>query len=382
MLAVGLMSGTSLDGIDAALCEIEGQGRKTQCHLIAFETLDMPLDLKEKIKKACCIEESNSELICELNFELGNIFADAVAKVCAKAQVDPHTLDYVASHGQTIYHISRKQKGLPSTLQIGEPALISYRFNVPTVSNFRVMDIAAGGEGAPLVPYSEYVLYSSDEKNIALQNIGGIGNVTYLKKQGSLEEVFAFDTGPGNMMIDEAMVTLFNQKYDEDGKIAAMGHVDETLYQELKKHSYFDRKPPKSTGREEFGQAFTQDILRRYAHLSKEDMITTLTQFTAYSIGRSISDFILKEHDLDTLIVAGGGANNPTLMKMIQKELTSIEVISQNDLGYSNDAKEAIAFAIMGNETLHHHFSNVKSATGAKRNVVLGMITPRPYEEE
>ncbi len=378
MLCAGLMSGTSLDGVDAALVDIGGQEKNIDVKQIAFTTFPMPETLKIRIKQACDPVQSNVQLICELNFELGELFAAALEAVCVKAGVHPEDLQFAATHGQTIWHISHKQPGIPSTLQIGEPAVIAYRFNIPVISNFRVMDIAAGGDGAPLVPFTEYILYSDRKQSIGLQNIGGIGNITYLDKNGTVDDVLAFDTGPGNMMIDEAMSSLFGQPYDRNGETARQGHLCDALFTELKSHPYFERRPPKSTGREEFGQRYTHSIIEKYAEEKPEDIINTLTEFTAWSIVRSIHDYILSMGNMEKLIISGGGANNPYLIERIQTLLGTTEVCTQDDLGFSNDAKEAVAFAILGYETLHGCFSNVPRVTGASKKVVLGMITPRP----
>lgn len=380
MLCAGLMSGTSLDGVDAVLVDIEGQGKQTDVKQIAFATLPMPETLRRRVKQACDPVQSNVRLICELNFELGELFASALEAVCTQAGVHPENLQFAATHGQTIWHISHKQPGIPSTLQIGEPAVIACRFNIPVVSDFRVMDIAAGGDGAPLVPFTEYLLYSDSNQNIGLQNIGGIGNITYLDKNGTIDDVLAFDTGPGNMMIDEAMHLLFGEPYDRNGQTARRGHLCAALFTELKSHPYFDRRPPKSTGREEFGQRYTRSLVEKYAEEKPEDIIHTLTEFTAWSIARSIHDYILPSGSMDKLIVSGGGANNPYLIERIRTLLGPTQVCTQDDLGFSNDAKEAIAFAILGYETMHGRFSNVPSVTGASGKVVLGMITPRPFQ--
>lgn len=379
MYGIGIMSGTSLDGIDTVLVHIEGYAKNTQLNVIEYNEFPIPQYLIEKIKKACS-SESNSELICSLNFELGSLFCDAVEALLKKAHFPKGKINYIASHGQTIYHIPfLKDDCIPSTFQIGEPALLAYRFQTTVISNFRAMDMAAGGQGAPLVPYSEYVLYSSSHKNIALQNIGGIGNVTFLNHSLNLDDVFAFDTGPGNMVINEACNILYHKPYDDEGKIASTGTINIDLLQELMNHPYFQKTPPKSTGREDFGEFFVKDLLLRYAHLPHEDIIATLTMFTAKSIAFHYQRDILSYYSLDEVIVGGGGSHNKTLMRFICDELSPIPVYTQDDIGYSSDAKEAIAFAILGNETLHHHYSNVKSSTGAKDYVVLGQITPNPF---
>lgn len=383
MYAIGLMSGTSLDGIDSVLCNISGTGKQTNIQVVSFLTYPMDSLLKEEIKRVCRNENVGVDLVCSLNFKLGYIFADAAKAVCAKANMDMKDISFIASHGQTIYHQPQGDAShVPSTLQIGESAIIAYECHCQVLSNFRVMDMAAHGEGAPLVPFSEYCLYSNDTASIALQNIGGIGNVTVLQKQGSLEDVFAFDTGPGNMMIDEAMQCLYGQPYDDKGNIAAMGNVDDTLLEKLMKHPYMQVHPPKSTGREMFGEAFVKQILSDYAHLDKADLIATITKFTATSIADQYRRFILPYTPIDTCILGGGGAHNLTLRAFLQAELPSISITTQDEVGYSSDAKEAIAFVVLGNETLHAHTSNVPSATGAFHPVILGNITPCPFMEE
>lgn len=375
MLAVGLMSGTSLDGIDAVLCEIQGSGIDTQVKQIAFETYPLPDSTKEKIK-ACCHDQGSVSLVCSLNFELGELFAQAVKSVCQKVGVETKELGFIASHGQTIYHIPNPYGDFhASTLQIGESAVIAQRCGCPCIANFRVKDMAAGGEGAPLVPFSEYILYRKEDEAIALQNIGGIGNVTVLPKQCSIDEVFAFDTGPGNMIVDEAMLQLYNRNYDANGEIALSGKLILDLVEELKQDPYLQKQPPKTTGREVYGKAYTLDILNRYANEKKEDLIATMTWFTAYSIAENYRRFVLNEHNLSQVILAGGGAHNLAIRKFLQEELPSIQVKTQEDLGYSSDAKEAIAFVILGNETMHKQFSNVPKATGASQKVILGNIT-------
>ncbi len=376
MYGIGIMSGTSLDGIDTVLVELDGYGSNTKIKVIGYHEHPLEERLVKRIKQACSLDNSNSELICSLNFEIGKAFSNAVKALLDKLDFDKEKLDFIASHGQTIFHIPfSRDDVIPSTLQIGEPAIIAYDLNTPVISNFRVMDMAAGGQGAPLVPYSEYVLFSEENKNIALQNIGGIGNVTVLK--GSIDDIQAFDTGPGNMMINEACQRLFNLSYDDGGKIASSGNVNEELLTELLNHEYFSKLPPKSTGREDFGEHYVKYLLAKYSHVKNEDIVHTFTLFTAKSIAFHYQRDI--PVTLDKVIIGGGGAHNNTLMKMIKEELAPISVYSQDELGYSSDAKEAIAFAILGNETMHQHFSNVKSATGASRNVVLGQITPRPY---
>ena len=375
MLAVGLMSGTSLDGIDAVLCDICGSGNTTRIKQLEFTTLPLSSEIKEKIKR-CCNNQATVAQVCSLNFELGELFAEAVQSVCKQYGVKTTQLGFIASHGQTIYHIPRKTSDYAaSTLQIGESAVIAQRCGCPCIANFRVKDMAAGGEGAPLVPFSEYILYSKKDEAVALQNIGGIGNVTVLPANGSIDDVFAFDTGPGNMVIDEAMQCLFNLAYDDNGTIASKGKLIEPLMEQLKKDSYLSLVPPKTTGREVYGSNYTHQLLNQYNTCNPEDIIATLTWFTAYSIAENYRRFILDKHDVKKVILGGGGAHNASLRYFLANELPGIAVLTQEDLGYSSDAKEAIAFVILGNETLHHQFSNVPKATGAKQKVILGNVT-------
>lgn len=373
--AVGLMSGTSLDGIDAALVSIEGSGVDTKLKLIEFINEEIPLNLKNKIRDCCSLLNSNVEKICSLNFEMGYVFADAVKKVCSKADLDLKELDFIGSHGQTIYHIPKRNEAiLRSTLQIGEPAVIAYETNTKVVSNFRTMDMAAGGEGAPLVPYTEYILYRC-KKNRALQNIGGIGNVTVIPAMCSLEDVYAFDTGPGNMIIDEVTQRLKGVSYDKGGVFAASGKVNESILNELLDMDYIRMSPPKTTGRELFGSQFVDKLLLKFAHAAADDMIATVTMFTAKSISENYRKFVFSKNKIDEVIIGGGGSYNKTLISMLKKLLPECSILTGEDIGMSSDAKEAIAFAVLANETLNGSCGNVMGATGAKKRVILGNIT-------
>lgn len=373
---VGLMSGTSLDGIDGALVKIEGSGTDTKVKLIHFINESLPEDIKEEIKNCCSINKSNVEAICSLNFKLGYLFSDTVKKLCKEASFSYDKLDFIGSHGQTIYHIPREYNNLAkSTLQIGEPSVIAYETGVTVVSNFRTMDIAAGGQGAPLVPYTEYLLYRSN-KNRLLQNIGGIGNVTIITANCNIDDIFAFDTGPGNMIIDEVVKVLKNAAYDKDGAFAKAGTINKELLRELLDIPYINMEPPKTTGRELFGKQFVDDLLKKWSFLDDVDIIATVTAFTAHSIAENYKKFIFPSYHIDEVIVGGGGSYNNTLIAMLSELLPNCKVLIQEDLGYSSDAKEAIAFAVLANETLSGLSGNVIGATGAKERVILGNITP------
>ena len=376
MLAVGLMSGTSLDGVDVVLCDIVGKDEDTQVKQLNFKTYEIPECLRDKIRKCCSRELIPVELICSLNFELGQLFAGTVKKLCEEASVSLDDIAFIASHGQTIFHIPKAFSDyIPSTLQIGEAAIIANECKSIVISNFRVMDMAVGGEGAPLVPYSEYVLYADESQTVALQNIGGIGNVTFLPKKGDFSKVIAFDTGPGNMMIDAAVQKLYGEKFDKNGEYASKGELIFPLAEELKKHPYFALDIPKTTGRELFGEHYTYALLEKYQDYNKNDIIFTLTWFTAYSIAYHYKKYFIHQYNLDKCIIAGGGAYNKCLINLIKRELPEMEILVQEDLGYSSEAKEAIAFVMLGNQTYHRRPSNVPSATGASKSVILGQIT-------
>ncbi|PEC35274.1 anhydro-N-acetylmuramic acid kinase [Bacillus cereus] len=385
MYVAGVMSGTSLDGIDVALVHIDGSGVDSKVELIHFTTVPFCNDMKNDIQQALSIENSNVQLICSLNFKLGLRFANAVKEVCKEANFPLRQLDLIGSHGQTIYHQPQQDGGMiPSTLQIGEPAIIAYETNTTVISNFRTMDMAAGGQGAPLVPYSEIILYRHQTKNRLLQNIGGIGNVTVIPSQLSEKSVIAFDTGPGNMVMDEVCQRLFQLSYDQNGNIAKQGVVVEEVLTYCMNHPFLKMNPPKSTGREQFGEEFVSELLKRFEKHSKENILTTVTRFTASSIVYHYKEFILPYYEIDEVILGGGGSYNDTLVEMIRHGLKEEKcaLFLQEDIGYSSQAKEAIAFAILANETYHRNPSNVPSATGAKNSVILGNITFPPYADE
>ncbi|HFJ9377430.1 TPA: anhydro-N-acetylmuramic acid kinase AnmK [Bacillus paranthracis] len=378
MYIAGVMSGTSLDGIDVALVRIEGSGVDSKVKLIHFTTVPFCNDIQSEIQQALSIENSNVQLICSLNFKLGLCFANAVKEVCKEANFSLEQLDLIGSHGQTIYHQPKPEGNMiASTLQIGEPAVIAYDTNTTVISNFRTMDMAAGGQGAPLVPYSEVILYRDPSKNRLLQNIGGIGNVTVIPSQKSDQNVIAFDTGPGNMIIDEVCQRLFQLPYDQNGEIAEQGEVVDEILTYCMNHPFLKMNPPKSTGREQFGEEFVSQLLKRYEKYSKENILTTVTMFTASSIVYHYKEFILPYYEIAEVILGGGGSYNDTLVEMIRYGLKDEKctIFIQEDIGYSSEAKEAIAFAILANETYHRNPSNVPSATGAKKSVVLGNVT-------
>ncbi|HHU55198.1 MAG TPA: anhydro-N-acetylmuramic acid kinase [Acholeplasmataceae bacterium] len=374
MLAIGLMSGTSLDGVDAALVEIEGKNVK----LIKYALLKYDEDFRKKIFRNLNKDTARLDEICNLNFALGYKFKEAIDLVLEDTGYTYDDIEFVASHGQTIWHDPNGNP--PSTLQIGEASVISYLTNIKTISNFRVMDVAAGGEGAPLVPFSEYYLYQSDDKNIVLQNIGGISNLSFLPKGGTLDDVFSFDCGVGNIMIDYFTKKYFGKPYDEDGKIALSGKVIDEILDELNKDEFIYKNPPKSTGREQYSQSFMEELALRldFDKYNKKDIITTITEFTVYGITYNYQKFL---KDIDIAIVCGGGSHNQYIMKRLKENFTNIKILTGEEYGINSDAKEAVAFAILGYMTIQNKPSNVRSATGAKSDVILGNITPSPREK-
>jgi anhydro-N-acetylmuramic acid kinase len=380
---IGLMSGTSADGIDACLARISGSGEAISASLVAFRKSPYAPAVRKRVIGLFSADAAAIE-VCRMNYVIGRLFAEAALDLMRRCNLKPEAVDLIASHGQTICHLP---PGGPlddlsggSTLQIGEPAVIAEMTGVTVVGDFRAQDIAAGGQGAPLVPYADYALFRSPTKTRAIQNIGGIANVTLLPAGGGIDDIIAFDTGPGNMIVD-ALITAFTQgerTFDEDGALSALGRVDERLLAWLMEHEYLARRPPKSTGREEFGAGFVTTLLEKAEaeDIAAEDLLATAVAFTAESIARAYKDFILLEHKIDEVVLGGGGSYNATLRRMLQERLSGIPIFLHEDLGISGDAKEALAFAILGNETMLGRPANVPSATGAKRRVVLGKIVP------
>ncbi len=364
-LAVGLMSGTSMDGIDAALISITGKSSDLRIKLLSWAVTPFPKGMMERIL-------SGGE-ICRLNFELGELFAESAIRLCRKAGVSLSKISVIGSHGQTIGHLGKE-----GTLQIGEPSVIAERTGITTVADFRPRDVAAGGFGAPLAPYLHYRLFQSRTLNRAVHNIGGISNLTFIPKGASIDRVIGFDTGPGNMVIDGLVQDLYggSHPYDHGGKIASQGHVSLKLLHELLRHPFILKKPPKTSGREEFGVLFVQKMIRegKKLGLRKEDLVATATALTAVSIAENYRRFVFPKAVPEEIIFGGGGIHNTVLMKMIRAELAGIKVSVFDDYGMPSDAAEAVCFALLAHETLQGRPTNLPSVTGARRKVVLGKI--------
>ena len=374
-MAVGIMSGTSLDGIDVVIASIEGFYKDTHIEIKAFKTYPFEELLVQKIKDAMSNQTCTPALMASLHMELGYAFGYAAKKLCEESKVSLDDIDFVASHGQTIWHINEDSSNFHrSSLQLGEGSAIASIMMSTVISNFRCADIAQGGVGAPLVPYVDYILFSDDKTSRSLHNLGGISNLTFLKAGGSEDDVIAFDTGPANMMINRAVHVLYQKPFDEDGKMARSGDIIQNMLDELMEHLYLKQVPPKSTGREIFGDAFTDAYLAKYKSEKKEDIIATLTHFTSQSIIKAYQDFICNNHHLDEIIFSGGGAKNKYLLELIKKGLPNIEIKKLEDDYFDSQIKEALAFLILGNETLNHNPSNMLKATGAKQKAILGQI--------
>ncbi len=387
-LVIGLISGTSADGVDATLVRLMGD-EPNRVETLAFVTLPYPSALCDAVLRLS--HDGDVETLCWLNFALGEVFADAAFAVVKAAGVPMTKVHLIGSHGQTVRHLPLKGQGgkgtghrkwrrKVGTLQIGEPSVIAMRTGVPVVSNFRAKDMAVGGQGAPLVPLVDWLLLRHPSQNRVALNIGGIANVTVLPANASPERVFAFDTGPGNMLIDGAVRHFSGgrQTFDRNGQWARRGQVCPSFLRWLMRHPYFRRPPPKSTGREMFGAAFLQRVLAKAEAFSLQpaDVVATLTAFTAASITFALQRFVLPTMGrLDELIVSGGGANNPVLMAMLAERLPQVVIRFSDELGLPRDAKEAVAFAVLAHRTVMGLTGNLPSATGAQMSVILGSLT-------
>ena len=377
--AVGLMSGTSADGVDAALIELSG---RRGVRVEAFATYPYPPKLRRHVLHLAGAETARVDDICRLNFALGEVFADAVVRLADESGTALAGIDLVGSHGQTIRHLPEPSRlatrRVRSTLQIAEPAVIARRTGITTVADFRPGDIAAGGHGAPLVAYVDWLLLTGRTRSRAVQNIGGIANVTYLPPAATLDDVVAFDTGPGNMVVDHLVGRITNgrRRFDRNGRLAAGGEVSGPLLKELLRHPYIRRHPPKTCGREQFGAEFSDALFEDAlaGGIGAEDAIATATAFTAETICRAYRRFLPAAPE--EVILCGGGAANPTLVSMLRERLGEVKLSHSDEYGLPADAKEAVAFAVLACETIRGRASNVPAATGAAAPAVLGKIVP------
>ena len=377
MLVAGIMSGTSVDAIDVALVQISGEDAALDVQPVCFEQIPFPEGVQREVLRACNGTSAVSR-VSQLDFLLGRLFGEAVLETCRRSGVPVQDLDLVGSHGQTIHHQSGPTRlcgySVSSTLQIGEPACIARVLGRPVVADFRPADVAAGGQGAPLVPFADFVLFRHPTLNRVALNIGGIANLTAIPAAAGREAVFAFDTGPGNMVVDGLVQGFFDgeEKFDRDGRIAARGVVDEQLLAMLLENPYYAQPPPKSTGREAFGEEFA--TMMRSEGLSRESLVATAARLTARSILLAIERFVVPVMPVEELLVSGGGWHNPAIIQPIREGLPRTRVLSTTDYGIDTDAKEAIAFAILAYETFHGQPANLPSATGADGPALLGKI--------
>jgi len=397
VIVAGVMSGTSADGINVALVNVSGAGFDTRFELLAHHEYPYPRSVRRAVLAAMNAGRASVADLARLNFLLGELYAAAVLATQKKAGVEA---ELVGCHGQTLYHqgetVPYLGKRIAATWQTGEGAVIAARVGAPVVSDFRPADMAAGGKGAPLVPFLDYLVYRDAQAGRIVQNLGGIANLTAIPAGASPEDVVAFDTGPGNMVVDAVMERLYRKPYDRDGRVAAKGKPLEAVLKVLLKYSFFRRKPPKTAGREEFGREFVADFLRRCGRARKEDVVATATALTARSIGEAITKLVLSAgakaqsqagsfgtakavplHLFSEYVVSGGGAKNRTLIAMLRAEVEPLRLTlrSSDEFGVPSDAKEAVAFALLAYETWHQRPSNIPAATGARRPVILGKIS-------
>ncbi len=396
MIVAGVMSGTSADGINVALLQFAsgeaGRASRPSPHkhlqsdfkLLAHEEYPFPPPVRRAILAMMNAELARVADLARLNFLLGELYAEAVAKTARKHRAK---VDLVGCHGQTLYHQGVAEpflgRRLAATWQTGEGAVIAARLGVPVISDFRPADIAAGGKGAPLVPFLDYLLYRDSGCNRIAQNIGGIANLTAIPAGASARQVIAFDTGPGNMAIDAVMEELFGKRYDRDGKVAASGRALNGVITKLLRARFFRQKPPRTAGREEFGREYVGRFLQICRGARKPDVVATATALTARSIAEAMQRFVMprfsprRTPEKHQMIVSGGGAKNPTLMAMLRDEIAplGIELRFSDDFGLPAEAKEAVAFALLAHETWRKRPSSVPAATGARRAAILGKIS-------
>ncbi len=386
ILVLGMMSGTSADGIDVALARISGAPPNLKAKLLGHTSANFPPALRGEILRVAEQQPISAGELSQLNFRLGELFADAALSACRTFRVPPSRVALIGSHGQTIFH-----QGCPipyfgsptaSTLQIGEPSVIAARIGITTVGDFRPADIALGGQGAPLVPYADYLLYRHEKFGRVSLNLGGIANITVLPRAAKPQQVFAFDTGPANMLID-ALVSHFTRgrrRFDENARLASQGRSIPALLNELLRDPYLKLPPPKSTGREYYGHAYVKKVLAlgRRHRAKPNDLIRAATIFTALSVVDALHRFVLPRTKIHQLIVSGGGAYNPLILAQLSAALPGIEVLPSSRLGIPEEAKEAFAFALLAYESFHQRPANLPSATGARGPAILGKISYAP----
>jgi anhydro-N-acetylmuramic acid kinase len=385
-LVLGVMSGTSADGIEVALAEISGAPPELKSQLLRHATMKFAPAIRKEILRVAEQQAISAGELSQLNFRLGEVFAAAVLSACRTFRVSPEQISLVGSHGQTIFHQGRPVKylggAIASTLQIGEASVIAARTGITTVADFRPADIAVHGQGAPLVPYADYLLYRNAKLGRVSLNLGGIANITIIPAAARPSDVFAFDTGPANMLID-ALVAHFTkgrERFDRNARRASQGRRLPALLDDLLRDPYLKVPPPKSTGREYYGRDYTKRVLAlgRKHRAKPNDILRAVTIFTSLAIVDALNRFVLPEHKITQLIVSGGGVKNPLIVAQIAAALPDIEILPSSQLGVPEDAKEAYAFALLAYETWHQRPSNMPTATGARGPAILGKISYAP----
>jgi len=378
MLVIGLMSGTSADGIDVALCEIDGAPPKLSAKIVATYFQEYEFEMRHRILASCDLTEAKVDDICRLNFDLATVFADAILTMLKEAGVSPDDVDLIGSHGQTIWHDVTEDGAVTSTLQIASGSVLAERTGITTINNFRERDVAAGGQGAPLTGYADWLLLRHESHWRAIQNIGGMANVTFLPPlSDTTSDLIAFDTGPGNALIDEVVYQWKQgtKNYDANGDIARTGTVNEAILDNLMHHPYILQDIPKTTGRETFGVPYATLLHRSVTgREAKHSLVTTLTMFTAASIADAYERFA--PAPIGEVILGGGGRHNKTMFDMLRGLLGDIPVRTHEDIGLDSNFKEALVFALLAYETWHHRVGTMSSQTGADYSTVLGQITP------
>lgn len=379
-VVAGLMSGTSLDGVDVVIAKLTGSGPALQIDQRAFVSMPYPPALRQCLLRNSRADTSSVRDLSQLNARLAGVYAEAVRQALDRIHLTLDDLDLIGSHGQTVYHVPDPEdcagETVTSTLQIGDPSVLANRLGVPVVGSFRAADMALGGQGAPLIPYFDYVYFSDPDEIRLLLNLGGIANVTLLPPKAAPSDVLAFDTGPANMVIDALTERFFDRPYDPEGSLAAEGTVDNDLLADLLGDAYFTQPPPKSTGRERFGVGYMEALLdaARARSLSPHDVLATATMLTATTVYQAYARFVRTEQAADVLIAAGGGLHNATLMQYLADCFSPIPVRRASDYGLDGDAKEALCFAVLAHETCNGVPTNLPSVTGAERPTLLGSI--------
>jgi len=378
---IGLMSGTSCDGLDIALIKISGFHEETIFKFIEGNTIPYSSSQRTLLTDFICSEKINLKEISQLNFYLPKIWSEMIIKFLDEIGIDRSEIDLIGSHGQTVWHQPESEEinneQISSTLQIGDPSALAQFLGIPAVGDFRVADVAIGGQGAPLIPYFDWILFKNIGKNILSINIGGISNFTFIPKDGDINNVSAFDCGPGNVIIDAVMKKLYNKSKDDNGNIASSGKLSNELFDYIKFiDDFVELLPPKSTGREHYNVKLLNNIIKFAMDnsISSEDIIHTISTYTVYTIYKNYQLFMEDIYKIDEIVISGGGLYNVFIIRKLGEYFNDIDVKPITDYNIENDLKEAIGFAVLANETVKYQPSNIPKVTGAERPAILGKI--------